>query len=161
MRPLRFWMMGIFASMLLAAGVALAAELAVSATAVSLSVGAKAAVQVTGASGRVRITSLQPSIATASLSGSTITITGVAAGETKVNVSDSYHTVTVAVKVTGTTTTPPPSTGGSSAPWRVLASNDLGMHCADLDYQIFSILPPFNVVHAQVLLPGTATTKPR
>ncbi len=26
---------------------------------------------------------------------------------------------------------------------------------------MFSILPPFNVVHAQVILPGTATTKPR
>ena len=30
------------------------------------------------------------------------------------------------------------------------------MHCADLDYQIFSILPPFNVVHAQVVQTGTA-----
>ena len=36
----------------------------------------------------------------------------------------------------------------------LLVANDLGMHCADLDYQIFSILPPFNVVHAQVLLRG-------
>ena len=35
------------------------------------------------------------------------------------------------------------------------------MHCADLDYQIFSILPPFNVVHAQVVQTGTASTKPR
>lgn len=33
----------------------------------------------------------------------------------------------------------------------VIGANDLGMHCADLDYQIFSILPPFNVVHAQVI----------
>jgi len=37
---------------------------------------------------------------------------------------------------------------------QVLAANDLGMHCADLDYQIFSILPPFNVVHAQVIEKG-------
>ncbi|RTZ61700.1 MAG: hypothetical protein DSZ32_01340, partial [Gammaproteobacteria bacterium] len=36
----------------------------------------------------------------------------------------------------------------------LLASNDLGMHCADQDYQIFSILPPFNVVHAQVINRG-------
>jgi len=35
--------------------------------------------------------------------------------------------------------------------FRVLAANDLGMHCADIDYQIFSILPPLNVVHAQVI----------
>ncbi len=33
----------------------------------------------------------------------------------------------------------------------VLANNDLGMHCADQDYRIFSILPPFNVLHAQVV----------
>lgn len=35
-----------------------------------------------------------------------------------------------------------------------IASNDLGMHCADLDYQIFSILPPYNVVHSQVIRKG-------
>ena len=43
----------------------------------------------------------------------------------------------------------------------VLAANDLGMHCADQDYQIFSILPPFNVVHAQVIRRGTATSSPQ
>jgi hypothetical protein len=39
--------------------------------------------------------------------------------------------------------------------YKVLAANDLGMHCADLDDQIFSILPPFNVVHAQVIRTDT------
>lgn len=38
--------------------------------------------------------------------------------------------------------------------YKVLAANDLGMHCADLDYQVFSILPPFNVIHAQVIKMG-------
>jgi len=33
----------------------------------------------------------------------------------------------------------------------VLATNDLGMHCMDLEYSVFSILPPYNVVHAQVV----------
>jgi len=33
----------------------------------------------------------------------------------------------------------------------VLAFNDLGMHCIDREFSIFSILPPFNVVNAQVL----------
>lgn len=33
----------------------------------------------------------------------------------------------------------------------VLAANDLGMHCMDKEYSIFSILPPFNVVNAQIL----------
>jgi PKD repeat protein len=34
----------------------------------------------------------------------------------------------------------------------VLAANDLGMHCMDREFSIFSILPPFNVVRAQVLM---------
>jgi hypothetical protein len=33
----------------------------------------------------------------------------------------------------------------------VLAANDLGMHCMDREFSIFSILPPFNVVDAQVI----------
>lgn len=43
----------------------------------------------------------------------------------------------------------------------VVAANDLGMHCADIDYQVFSILPPFNVVHAQVIQNGTGSSLPR
>jgi hypothetical protein len=35
--------------------------------------------------------------------------------------------------------------------FQVVAANDLGMHCGDLDHRIASILPPFNVVHAQVI----------
>jgi len=83
----------------------------------------------------------------------------------------------------GNTNPPPPPSGGTSinstsqnasaasspvsmqpfinTNYRVLAANDLGMHCADLDYQVFSILPPFNVVHAQVIQRGTANSSPR
>ncbi len=49
--------------------------------------------------------------------------------------------------------------GGGSTPsgdYVSLAINDLGMHCADLDYQVFSILPPFNVVHGQVIKKGAS-----
>jgi len=35
--------------------------------------------------------------------------------------------------------------------YRVLAANDLGMHCMDREFSVFSILPPFNVANAQVL----------
>jgi hypothetical protein len=34
----------------------------------------------------------------------------------------------------------------------VLAFNDLGMHCMDREFSVFSILPPFNVLNAQVLV---------
>lgn len=48
---------------------------------------------------------------------------------------------------------------GNSA-YRLFGANDLGMHCADLDYQVFSILPPFNVVHAQVIRRGVGESLP-
>ncbi len=35
--------------------------------------------------------------------------------------------------------------------YRVVGANDLGMHCIDKEYSVFSILPPFNVVNAQVV----------
>jgi hypothetical protein len=35
--------------------------------------------------------------------------------------------------------------------FKVLANNDLGMHCVDKDFSVFSILPPYNVVNAQVV----------
>ena len=41
-----------------------------------------------------------------------------------------------------------------NATHQVLAFNDLGMHCADLDYSTFVILPPYNVIHSQVIARG-------
>lgn len=35
--------------------------------------------------------------------------------------------------------------------WQVLGWNNLGMHCMDNDYSVFSILPPYNTVHAQIV----------
>jgi hypothetical protein len=39
----------------------------------------------------------------------------------------------------------------TSSQVKVLAFNDLGMHCMDKNFSVFSILPPFNVVNAQVV----------
>ncbi|MFO1309882.1 MAG: hypothetical protein U1F64_15795 [Burkholderiales bacterium] len=139
-------------------------RLAVSASTVSVSAGADARVQVSGGSGSINVRSSNPSIATAAYANRVITIHGVAAGRNTVRVADSRTAISIAVTVTGGTTTPPPppppppASGGA---WKVFASNDLGMHCSDQDFQILSILPPFNVVHAQVLVPGTSTAKPR
>jgi hypothetical protein len=44
--------------------------------------------------------------------------------------------------------------------FKVFAVNDLGMHCGDLDHRIASILPPFNVIHALVLLQGSSSALP-
>lgn len=38
--------------------------------------------------------------------------------------------------------------------WTIVAWNDLGMHCMDGDYSVFSILPPYNTIHAQVIDPS-------
>ena len=40
--------------------------------------------------------------------------------------------------------------------YQVFAFNDLGMHCYDSDFSVFSILPLFNVLHAQVIRKGTS-----
>jgi hypothetical protein len=43
---------------------------------------------------------------------------------------------------------------GNADGYTVLAINDLGMHCGDLDTRISSILPPFQVLLAQVIQRG-------
>jgi hypothetical protein len=42
----------------------------------------------------------------------------------------------------------------AQGPPRLLGWNDLGMHCMDGDTSIFSILPPFNTFHAQLVVGG-------
>ena len=41
------------------------------------------------------------------------------------------------------------------------AFNDLGMHCVDKEFSTFSMLPPYNVVNAQLLARGTSGSKPK
>ncbi len=88
---------------------------------------------------------------------------------------------TITITVT-TSTTPPPTTGGTKSinstsqsgmlklnsvselpqtglsGYSIFAINDLGMHCGDFDTRVSSILPPFNILHAQVISRG-ATPK--
>ena len=35
--------------------------------------------------------------------------------------------------------------------WTVVGWNNLGMHCMDSEYSVFSILPPYNTINAQVV----------
>ena len=46
--------------------------------------------------------------------------------------------------------------------WTVIGWNDLGMHCTDgFDFSVFSVLPPYNTIHAQVIDPsGKLVTQP-
>ena len=38
-----------------------------------------------------------------------------------------------------------------STGWKVVAWNNLGMHCMDADFSVFAILPPYNTIQAQVI----------
>lgn len=55
----------------------------------------------------------------------------------------------------------PVQPAGGNSGFQIIAANDLGMHCSDLDHQVVSILPPFNVVHAQAIRKGTANSDPQ
>jgi autotransporter-associated beta strand protein len=51
------------------------------------------------------------------------------------------------------------ATAGAAEKWVVTGWNNLGMHCMDADYSVFSILPPHNTLHAQVIRSvGTTST---
>ena len=43
------------------------------------------------------------------------------------------------------------TTGQAAEKWAITGWNNLGMHCMDSDYSVFSILPPSNTLHAQVI----------
>jgi len=47
---------------------------------------------------------------------------------------------------------------GRAANFQVLGWNNLGMHCMDSDYSIFSILPPYNTIEAQLIVGGKLMT---
>jgi len=48
---------------------------------------------------------------------------------------------------------------GTASDYTVIAWNDLGMHCMDADYSVFSILPPYNTLVAQVVKTGKEPDK--
>ena len=45
-----------------------------------------------------------------------------------------------------------------AANYQVLGWNNLGMHCMDSDYSVFSILPPYNTIEAQLIAGGKLVT---
>ncbi len=48
---------------------------------------------------------------------------------------------------------------GTTSNYTVIAWNDLGMHCMDADFSVFSILPPYNTLVAQVVKKGKEPKK--
>jgi len=108
----------------------------------SLVPGAISIITLSNVSGSLSATSSKTSVATVSVSGAKVTVTAKATGSSQLTLKDSKTTLTVPLTVTTAIV-------GSSH--TLLAWNDLGMHCMDGDYSVFSILPPFNNLHAQLI----------
>jgi len=67
-------------------------------------------------------------------------------GEEKIDLEDFYDT-----SCDDTPPTTPPTTPPMTGDYMLTAWNDLGMHCMDgNDFSVFSVLPPFNNLHAQI-----------
>jgi hypothetical protein len=46
----------------------------------------------------------------------------------------------------------------NAAPATILGWNNLGMHCMDSDYSVFSVLPPYNTIESQLIVGGKLVT---
>lgn len=74
----------------------------------------------------------------------------------KSKVSQPKSTSKTSSTSTGAASTTPTAAATLAQKFKVLAWNDLGMHCVDgKDYSVMSILPPYNNLHAQVIDPAT------
>ncbi len=80
-------------------------------------------------------------------------VTTADAGSYTVQVSNSAGSATSAAAVL---TVNPPVV--ASAGTIVLGWNNLGMHCMDSDFSVFSILPPYNTIEAQLIVNGALVT---
>ena len=128
-------------------------ELGVSPTSLTLAANSSSVAQVSNPAGTVRVASSNSNVVAVAYAAGTIRITAIRPGQATISVSDTRNTRTIAVLVT-----PGAANTTATTVYRLLAWNDLGMHCVDgKDYSVFSILPPYNNLHAQLI--NTATGK--
>ncbi|RKZ67247.1 MAG: hypothetical protein DRQ44_05870, partial [Gammaproteobacteria bacterium] len=83
-----------------------------------------------------------------SINPATVTIGITTVGAVSINSTSANGASVPAVAVAEQSIVPP------NIDYSIVAINDLGMHCGDLDTRISSILPPFNVLHSQVIQRG-------
>lgn len=122
--------------------------MSVSPASLSIASGQSGNLSLNNASGAVNVAVSDASKIAATVSGNTVTVTGKAAGGATLTVRDSKTAIVVPVTVTT-------SAGSASGSYTLVAWNDLGMHCMDADYSVFSILPPYNNLHAQLVNSST------
>jgi hypothetical protein len=129
--------------------------LTLSTTNAAIMEGATTNITVSNASGSISVVSSNTSVAKATISNNVITVSGVKAGSATLTVKDSRSSQSASISVVANSPgpNPPPVTSGA---YSLLAWNDLGMHCMDgTDYSVFSILPPYNNLHAQLVNKST------
>ena len=66
-----------------------------------------------------------------------------------------YHLLTLGLLLTAITATLQRANAASA---QILGWNNLGMHCMDSDYSVFSILPPYNTIEANLIVGGKLVT---
>ncbi|HEU5396757.1 MAG TPA: hypothetical protein VFV81_06295, partial [Verrucomicrobiae bacterium] len=67
----------------------------------------------------------------------------------------SFNSLSAVIFLLGAILISPVSRGAGT---QVLGWNNLGMHCMDSDYSVFSILPPYNTIEAQLIVNGLLVT---
>ena len=107
-----------------------------------LRAGGSSTLNIVNRTGAANVTSSSPGVATVSLAGNVIRVTGYSPGTATLTVRDTLTTQVIPLVVTE---------ANAQSGYTLLAWNDLGMHCMDSDYSVFSILPPFNNLHAQLV----------
>lgn len=139
----------------MAGGASGSGSLTLSSTNLAIMEGATTKITVSQASGKLSVKSSNTSVAKAKLSKNVITVSGIKAGAATLTVKDSRNSLKASVSVVANSggPNPPPVT---SSDYSLLAWNDLGMHCMDgKDYSVFSILPPYNNLQAQLVSKST------
>lgn len=153
--------------LLLACLVPLPALAALSAVpdAVDIGKGERARIQIFGAKGRLRLSVAGKDTVEAELKDGVLRVKGEKAGSAVLRVRDGASAVSIPVTVTRDQRSRSRSddgehdgggsggggSGGGGGSYTLLGWNDLGMHCMDADYSVFSILPPYNNLHAQLI----------
>ncbi len=128
--------------------------LQISPTSVVMSKGSSAYITVSNPYGSVRVESHETSIVRAyyDSTNSRVVLSARGTGKTELTIRDRRSELKVPVTVVSESTPPPPPPPSSGGDYTLLAWNDLGMHCVDgKDYSVFSILPPYNNLIAQLL----------
>ena len=116
----------------------------------------KATIQLFGVEGRIRIRTSDESVIQAKLRGSEIRVEAGEIGTAVIRVRDGESSISIPVAVRsdeggGGGGDGGDGGGGGGDSYTLLGWNDLGMHCMDADYSVFSILPPFNNLRAQLI----------